>query len=137
MGADLGRAAAARLGGVRTNTSPNALRRAVRACVVAVCVALTLVTTPALAAPPDTWETSDNGSPLGRLLFLIGVPLAVIAVVTLLTYLPSLIRGQSAQSEPSFGDDPEWFGGPRKGVDATTGAAGGEDKSKGGAGARW
>jgi len=120
---------------VRINSSSSAPRRAVRASVVALGLALTVVATPALAAPPDTWDNSDNGPLLNELLFLIGVPLAVIAVVTLLTYLPSLIRGQSSQSGATFQDNPEWFGGPRAGVDAT--APGDEATSKGGAGAQW
>jgi len=124
---------------VTINLSSNAPRRALRASVVAVGLALTTVATPALAAPPDTWENSDNGPLLNDLMFLIGVPLAVVAVVTLLTYLPSLARGQSSHGEPSFRDDPEWFGGPRRGVDATSdaGAAPEESSSKGGASAQW
>ena len=114
--------------------SSSAPRRAARAFVVALGLALTVVATPAVAAPPDTWDNADNGPLLNDLLFLIGVPLAVIAVVTLLTYLPSLIHGQSSQSGPSF-QDPEWFGGPRAGVDAA--GSGDEETSKGGAGAQW
>jgi hypothetical protein len=123
---------------VTINLSSNAPRRALRASVVAVGFALTTVATPALAAPPDTWDNSDNGPLLNDLMFLIGVPLAVIAVVTLLTYLPSLARGQSSHQEPSFRDNPEWFGGPRRGVDATSEAdAPEESSSKGGASAQW
>ena len=93
----------------------------------------------ALAAPPETWDNSDNGPLLGDLMFLIGVPLAVIAVVTLLTYLPSLIRGQSSEGELSFRDSTEWFGGPRRGVDATSDAEATPEQSssKGGASANW
>jgi hypothetical protein len=119
------------------NISPCAARCARRGLAVVLGLGLALVATPAVAAPPDTWDNSNNGPLLDDLLFLVGVPLAVIVAVTLLTYLPSLIRGQSAGHDLTFQDRTEWFGGPRKGVDATSDVAPGESSSKGGASAQW
>ena len=108
-------------------------------------VALGSLAVPAHAAPPDTWPEADNGSLLDNLLVLVGVPLVVILAVTLLVYLPSMMRRQSSQPALAFRDRPEWFGGPRKGVTGAT--ATGPDHAgtpeaqhssgKGGASARW
>jgi hypothetical protein len=122
---------------VRIPISQPATRRARRGLAVLLGVALTLVATPAMASPPDTWDNSNNGPLLDDLLFLLGVPLAVVVVVTLLTYLPSMIRSQSAGHELTFQDRTEWFGGPRQGVEATSDVAPEDSSSKGGASARW
>lgn len=120
-----------------TDIIPHLPRRAGRACVVGLGVALSMLATPAVASPPDTWDNSNNGPLLDDLLFLVGVPLAIIAAVTLLTYLPSLIRRQSDGQDLSFQDRTEWFGGPRKGVEATADVDAQDSSSKGGASASW
>ena len=104
----------------------------------AVTLGLTLgsVAAPALAAPPEAWPEPDNGSVLSNLLFLVGVPVLVFVVLALLVYLPSMMRRQSAEPALAFRERPEWFGGPRKGVEATK-TAGGSDQDKGGVGGRW
>jgi hypothetical protein len=115
---------------------PTMLRRAARALVVTFGLGVVLIAAPAHADPPSTWDNADNGSLLDNLLYLVGVPLLVIAIVTLLVYLPSMIRGQSGEPALAFQEKAEWFGGPRKGVDATDDSVA-EDGSKGGASARW
>ena len=83
------------------------------------------------AAVPSTWENSDNPS-IGSVLLWIGGPvIAIIAILALLTYLPSMIRG-SGPGELAY-NDPEWFGGPRTGLktDAET------TPGTGGSGGRW
>jgi hypothetical protein len=117
-------------------------RRVARVSAVSLGLTLGSLAAPALAAPPETWETPDNGSLLNDLLFLLGVPVLVFLVLALLVYLPSMIRRQSAEPALAFRERPEWFGGPRKGVDAApTGGShrveGGETSDKGGASARW
>jgi hypothetical protein len=117
-----------------------ALLRAARAVVRPLVVLLGLVAgslaAPALATPPESWEDPDNGSALELLLILGGIPLAIILLLALMVYLPSMMRGQSSEPALAFQERSEWFGGPRKGVEATEQPAGqGEDK--GGAGGRW
>ncbi len=112
------------------------LRRASRALVVTFGLGIGLLAAPAHADPPSTWDNADNGSMLDNLLYLVGVPVLVIAIVTVLVYLPSMVRGQSSEPALAFQENPEWFGGPRKGVGATDDAVT-EDGSKGGASARW
>jgi hypothetical protein len=112
-------------------------RRAARASVVLLGLGVGMFAVPAHADPPSTWESADNGSVLDNLLLLVGVPLLVIALLTLLVYLPSMVRGQSSEPALAFQDRPEWFGGPRKGVEATAGDAVVAEETKGGAGARW
>lgn len=114
-------------------------RRLPRVTAVTVGLSLGFLASPAFATPPESWEQPDNGPLLGDLLFLLGVPLAVVAVVALLTYLPSMIRGQSSHPELAFQDSSEWFGGPRKGLVATADATPTPDQtsSRGGASAEW
>ncbi len=125
---------------IDTNTAP--ARRVMRGSAVALGLTLGSLAAPALASPPDAWEHPDNGPLLDSLLFLLGVPLLVFVVLALLVYLPSMIRRQSPEPALAFGERPEWFGGPRKGVDSAAGAdstaADSEQPSdKGGASARW
>lgn len=120
------------------NMRPTASRRVLRAFTVAVGISLVSLASPAYAAPPDTWETADNGSLLEQLLYLVGIPLAIIAVITLLTYLPSLTRRNSDDSTPAFEDRSEWVGGPRQGVEGAPDASATDESSrKGGASASW
>jgi hypothetical protein len=123
---------------VTIDMEQTAPRRVLRVSAVTAGLALALLASPAVAAPPESWEQPDNGPLLGDLVYLLGVPLLVVAVVTLLTYLPSMIRRQSAQPDLAFQERSEWFGGPRKGLDADSAAKTGSDTSgKGGASASW
>jgi hypothetical protein len=101
-----------------------------RAAAVALGVTAGSLALPALATPND-WADTDNPSLVGALLLIGGPVLAVLAVITLLTYLPSMMR---RGSDVVAYDDPEWFGGPRTGVK-------GEDQEvaegTGGTGGRW
>jgi hypothetical protein len=94
----------------------------------------------AVAAPPEGWENATNDSMLESLLKLVGIPLLVIAVVTLVTYLPSMVRGGRGTSDPAtyFTEHSEWFGGPRETAAAVEApAASGQKQALGGASARW
>lgn len=115
-------------------------RRLLRAAAVTVGLTLGSLAGPALAAPPEAWETPDNGSMLDNLLFLVGVPILVFVLLALLVYLPSMMRRQSTEPALAFRDRPEWFGGPRKGVESAGGSTAAGDAAasgKGGAGVRW
>jgi len=95
-----------------------------------------LIAGPAAAAPPEQWEVPANPPLSELLLVLVGIPAVIVAVIALLTYLPSMVRGQSGTSVAAFDQNPEWFGGPREGADAVEGGKG-SDGTTGGASARW
>lgn len=120
---------------------PSVLRRAARVSAVVVGVSAGSLAVPAFASAPTSWEEPASFSGLHLLTVLLFVPLAVIAVIALLTYLPSLVRGQSSERALVFTDRNEWFGGPRTGLDATAPAASSTGSSDspttGGAGAHW
>ena len=111
----------------QTTTRPTLVRRA---AALALGATLGSAVVPALAAP-STWSDSDNPSLVGALIMIGGPVLAIIAVITLLTYLPSMM-GRGGSGDLSYGD-PEWFGGPRTGVRADAEQA----TDTGGSGGRW
>ncbi len=95
-----------------------------------------------MASPPQGWENAVNDSVLVTMLKLVGIPLAVIAVITLLTYLPLIMRGGRDAADPTsyFAEHSEWFGGPRtapEAVESRTAAVEGHSAARGGAGVRW
>lgn len=105
----------------------SALRRAAALSLGAV---LGSVAAPAMAVP-STWSDSDNPSLGGALLWIGGPVVAIIAIIALLTYLPSMM-GRGDPGELAY-SDPEWFGGPRTGLKTDAeGTAG-----TGGSGGRW
>ncbi len=121
-----------RLHSVRTDM-PTALRRL---AVLTTGLALAMAASPAFAEPPSNgWESSEDPSALQTLTVLGGVPLAIIAVLALLTYLPSMIRGQSTEPALVFAERSEWFGGPRRTPSADEVPA--DRQPVGGAGARF
>lgn len=111
------------------------VRHAIRGTAVATGLALGSLAAPAFAAAPSDWEPVTSLSTLEYLLILFGFPLAITAVIFLLTYLPSMIRGGSTEPALVFQEKKEWFGGPRKGLDDS--AESDTSDSTGGAGARW
>ena len=81
--------------------------------VVTVAVALPLTYAGAASADvPERWSDPDDVSFLHALLVLGGIPLAVIVVLALATYLPSVVRGESIAPAGARSDD-QWFGGRR------------------------
>jgi hypothetical protein len=111
-----------------------------RVGVTSVGVLLGSWTAAAVAAPPEGWENSTNDSMLVSLLKLVGIPLLVIVAVTLLTYLPSMIRGGRGAGDPAdyFSDNSEWFGGPRTTPEAVeSGSTHAGPQALGGGSARW
>lgn len=97
---------------------------------------------PASAAEPEGWESAPDVSPLSFLLVLLVIPLAAAAVISLLTVLPSMARGDRGyQPGQAWRGDSEWFGGPTKGVQAanevTQEQIEARSKDTGGTSARW
>jgi hypothetical protein len=111
----------------KTTSRPTLVRRA---AALSLGTVLGLQAVPALAVP-SSWSDSDNPTLMGALIVIGGPVVAIIAVIALLTYLPSMMgRGQSG--DLSY-NDPEWFGGPRAGVKADAEQA----TETGGSGGRW
>jgi hypothetical protein len=107
--------------------------------VVTVALALPLAYAGAASADvPEGWSDPDDVSFLHALLVLGGIPLAVIVVMALLIYVPSIVRGESVAPAGARSDD-EWFGGRR---DATQALESGKpaqdaDADTGGASGSW
>jgi hypothetical protein len=112
-------------------------RAARRVSVVAVGLAAGLTAAPAAAEPPSTsfWEEAEDPSALEFLAIFVGAPAAIIAILALLVYLPSMMRGQSSEPALVFSQRSEWFGGPRKKPDAEDAQS--DREPTGGAGAQW
>jgi hypothetical protein len=122
---------------VTIDNEPTMARRVARIAVTAGGLLLGSLATPALASPPTDWRNAPDEGFAHYLLVLVAIPLVVILLITLLVYLPSMIKGQSSESGAAFQDHPEWFGGPRRGVDATEETAPADRTKQGGASARW
>jgi hypothetical protein len=117
-----------------TPSTSRVLRTTIRTTFVgATVLASTLLAAPAGATAPDTWDDTTNPSTAASLLTMGGWIFGVIAVITLLTYLPSMIRGSRGDGALTFSEKSEWFGGPRTGVDDEAA----EPQGTGGASARW
>lgn len=120
-----------------------AVRRAVKALALTPAVLLATTAGPALAAAPEQWPTAPHVSAMHALLIYLIAPGGVALLITLLVYVPSLARGQKYQPGLAWRNEPEWFGGPREGVEAAdkvaaeTGAAESGTDERGGASARW
>jgi hypothetical protein len=101
----------------------------------------------AFADPPAQWEDNPSVSPTHVLLVLVVIPLALFALIWLLVYLPSMSRGERYKPGQAWRSEPEWFGGPRGGVERldadeqrpAVGAGTGDDQgqARGGASGRW
>ena len=123
----------------RAATSRSALlRRAARLAALVPALAVTGLAGTAVADPPAQWQDAPGASPLSVLLLLGGVPLALFLVITLLVYLPSMSRTHRYEPGQAWRNEPEWFGGPRGGLqdDDQPAVAAGDDE-RGGASGRW
>ena len=103
-----------------------------RAAALSLGTVLGSIALPAAAVPDSSaWGDADNPSLMGSLLLIGGPVLAVIAIIALLTYLPSMMR-RGGSGEIAY-NDPEWFGGPRTGVKPDAQSA----PQSGGSSGRW
>jgi hypothetical protein len=118
-------------------------RRVARVLAVTPAVLVLTAAAPALATAPDQWGPEPTVHPLDALLVLVFIPLALIAVISFLVYLPSMIRGEKYHPGLAWRNEPEWFGGPRGGIEAAeesahaTPKALAADDGRGGASAHW
>jgi hypothetical protein len=103
-----------------------------------------LLAPPALAATPETWGDPAPMSLLQALLIYGGIPLGLMAVITVLVMAPSLVRGDRQQRGVASWTEPQWFGGPgdaapadRRTAPAEVTTGDDEREHAGGASARW
>jgi hypothetical protein len=113
-----------------------AVRRSLRGLALLPGLLVVTAAGPALAEPPATWEETDNPTLIDALLLILGIPALLFVVIWVLVSLPSVIGGQKGDAALAFRDNPEWFGGPRQGVEAAPDDAG-EPQGRGGTSANW
>jgi hypothetical protein len=87
---------------------------------------------PASADVPEGWSNPEDVDTLHALLLLAGVPLLLFVIITVLTYLPAIVRGEKLT--PGAAED-QWFGGPRQGAKELE--SGATSDETGGARGRW
>ncbi len=122
------------------------VQRAATLLVLVPALLVTSLTGTAFAEAPVQWEDNPPYSPLYVITVLVVIPATMFAVITLLVYLPSMIRkGESYQPGHPWRNEPEWFGGPRGGVKAvdrteqplSVGGSSEEPRERGGASGQW
>ncbi len=86
---------------------------------------------PSYAERPEGWSEPATVDGLEALLVLVGIPILLFVVITLLVVAPSLARGERSGA----GTD-EWFGGPGKGTKQLTSGSS-ESTETGGASGSW
>lgn len=95
-----------------------------------------------LAAPaaanaevPEGWSDPDPVDPWHAVLVLVGIPLLLFVVITLLVVVPGLVKGERFTPGGQATAD-QWFGGPRAGT-AELPAPDDQESNAGGASGRW
>lgn len=109
-------------------------------------ILVTSLTSTAFAEAPSTWADPPHVSPAFVILVLVVIPVALFALITLLVYLPSMMKGERYKPGQPWRNEAAWFGGPRGGVEAADRAgqpaavgagADGDDPERGGTSGRW
>ncbi|HEU4515640.1 MAG TPA: hypothetical protein VFR87_21225 [Nocardioidaceae bacterium] len=114
------------------------VRRSLRALALTPALLLPLVAAPALAAPPQTWPDPEPVSALDYLMVLLIIPLGLVLLITLLAYVPAMVKGEKYKPGRSWRNENEWFGGPKDGLEAADKAeVPATETERGGASARW
>jgi hypothetical protein len=129
----------------RSSPLRTSIRRAAALFLLVPALLVTSLTGIASADAPVQWDDNGPYSPLYVITILVVIPVGMFALITLLVYLPSMMRkGESYHPGQPWRNESEWFGGPRGGVGAVDSteqplAASGSDRSKerGGASGRW
>lgn len=117
-----------------SSRSRRTLRAASSSAALGLAAGVALLSSPAHADVPLGWSEPDEVSRLTVLWALVGIPVGLFLLITLLVYVPALVRGEKAGS--AGGADPEWFGGPVKGTEELP-APDDENSKAGGASGRW
>lgn len=99
-------------------------RRVARLLALTPAIAGVLLAGPAWASAPDSWESQPKVNLLYAVLLLGGIAAGLFVLISLLVVLPGMVHHESYQPALSWRGGPEWFGGPRGGVEGLDGAAG-------------
>lgn len=111
-------------------------QRVRRTSVALVAGALVLAAAgPAGADVPEGWSNPAPVDPVQAALLLVGVPLLIFVVVTVLIVVPGIVKGERFTPGGHATED-QWFGGPRSGT-AELPAPDTEESRAGGASGRW
>lgn len=97
---------------------PLLARRAARVIALVPAVVVLAAGSPAFATAPEQWDPAPDVSALHALLILLVIPLGLVLVISFLAVVPDLIRGQRYEPGRPWRNQPEWFGGPQKGIEA-------------------
>ena len=102
------------------HNAPRSRSIARRASVALAVSIFALVSLPAFAFAdtPDAWQDEKHVSGLQFLVVLVLIPAGLFLVISLLAALPSMISDKGYEPGQSWRSEAEWFGGPRKGLDA-------------------
>ncbi|MFL6156420.1 MAG: hypothetical protein ACJ72D_10025 [Marmoricola sp.] len=106
-------------------TDATRTRALVRRAVIASAAGLfALASVPgiAFADEPAAWGSEPHVSGWQFLVVLVLIPAGLFLVISLLAALPSMIRDKGYEPGQSWRSEPEWFGGPRKGLEAAEGS---------------
>ena len=106
---------------VKNHEGPQQSRKLVRRAVLTFsAAAAAVVAMPAVASAdtPAAWDEAPHVSGLEYLTVLVLIPLGLALVISLLVSLPSMINERGYEPGQSWRAEAEWFGGPRKGVEA-------------------
>ena len=92
---------------------------------------------PASADTPEFWggDPAESVDPWHVVLVLVGIPLALALVISLLVVIPGLVKGERFTPGGHATAD-QWFGGPRSGT-AELPAPDNDESKAGGASGRW
>src|ERR1700712_2117746 len=124
---------------VKTHRPVSLSRALSRAAALGAFAVVLLGSGTASADAPSTWQDSPHVSGLQALTVYFLIPFGLFLLISLLAALPSMIRGSSYKAGQPWLGEPEWFGGPRGGVEAPADEERGAIESarnQGGAGAR-
>jgi len=122
------------------------VRRAAALLLLVPALLVTSLTGTAFAEAPMQWQDNPPVSPTYVIMVLVVIPVALFAVITLLVCLPSMMhKSESYQPGRPWRNEPEWFGGPRGGVQAvdraeqplSVGGPSEEPRERGGASGQW
>ena len=90
---------------------------------------------PARADVPERWSDPDPVDAWEAVGLLVGIPVLLFVVITLLVIVPGIAKGERFTPGGQATED-QWFGGPRQGT-AELPAPDSPDSAAGGASARW
>jgi hypothetical protein len=94
------------------------VRRLTRALAVTPAALILVGAAPAFAARPEQWEPTPDVSALEALMVIVLIPLGLALVISLLAAIPSMARSEKGYHPGlAWRHEPEWFGGPRDGLE--------------------